>query len=1170
MAPRRPRTSCQSVVQPPTADLSALIQPNRHHVYAFGTEECENTIARSLVFASKEKWVARLTSELGPRYVRVASQTLAAIHIIVFAHEALMPIVSDIQTGVVATGIANTVGNKGGCAVGFNIGKTALLFVNCHLAAHQSEVAKRNQDLRRIELSMPLVPTGYGTEAKILLNGQQQQFGAASSSSALSASRRPAAAASSAAMEDDDDIDTDDEEEQDVPEPTSGSQPLKSSHSNSISGSRSTAGSAASTSAHVHDTGGGRVPSFSSDAAASSSALAASSAAAEVSGPAAQQLATGTSSKRSKSHGRSASVDPSLRASGARRVHSRDATSVGVDGIGNNGQASHRVPDRVSDRYDRVVWMGDLNYRINGTREFVDAALKANNHSALLQSDQCGIEMREGNIFDRFSEGPLHFRPTYKFDKNSDTYDSGPKMRIPAWTDRILFKYREEQQPGDSGNLSGGAAASSDAAPAADGQDDPPMRVLRYASIDSIKTSDHRPVVAVFDCKLRGGHVRGRRSSLGSSAGSAVGTLATAAATPIQPTSLPAPSNYVAMASGAPAASSVAQLQQAVAATSKPSVTVTSAVDSMPVVPAMSAITGISPSGVSPNEFKPVPLQQQPERLLPRTQSRFADSLRMQTGPESAEASSVADTGISIKPPLVITTSLFDGHAIVDIRTRLASDSDLLPGATPAVVSMDMMSAGSVGSRSHGSITTGFAGYVSAASSYFNSPESEATPQGAIGSPQEPHFRPSVANPKAAAARQGGHATYSGIESNNGRSSNGNNSRASSLSGSAISYAATTPGSAAANAASNSNSGGKPPARPALQHADSLAYSVDTRASRGSQRSHRSSIGGGGGGSNNTGALSQSTASAGTAGLSGVSAGFGGTPGGAHVTTGFGGLPPMHHHPHCSPSCLSSSQHGGSGLSDASHPHHAAYLSPSAESAFSEQDRTMSFAITANSVTSGSADDGGGGSTPYARNQRGITSAQYQQYQASQSVIVVSSQPNSPAAAAVDAAVQRLSAASGPATAAIQPSASKSAPRAHDHAGTAGGTAAGEASRVEQALAASTSASMSIPATSQGPAAGSQTQSPVLVATAAVDAKSEPSTATTGTSSSVSVINRNSSGNTSGGSTRSKPPKGLAASATVVPVMLDAKGNVIVAGSLNSASGGGSGRGKGGSACVVQ
>ena len=59
------------------------------------------------------------------------------------------------------------------------------------------------------------------------------------------------------------------------------------------------------------------------------------------------------------------------------------------------------------------------------------------------------------------------FRPTYKFDKGKDTYDSGPKKRIPGWTDRILFT------------------------PYA-------LKCLTYNSEPSIRTSDHRPVYASF------------------------------------------------------------------------------------------------------------------------------------------------------------------------------------------------------------------------------------------------------------------------------------------------------------------------------------------------------------------------------------------------------------------------------------------------------------------------------------------------------------------------------------------------------------------------------------------------------------------------------------------------------------------------------------------------
>lgn len=42
--------------------------------------------------------------------------------------------------------------------------------------------------------------------------------------------------------------------------------------------------------------------------------------------------------------------------------------------------------------------------------------------------------MDAGIAFAGYEEGSLLFRPTYRYDLGTDTYDTSEKMRIPAWT----------------------------------------------------------------------------------------------------------------------------------------------------------------------------------------------------------------------------------------------------------------------------------------------------------------------------------------------------------------------------------------------------------------------------------------------------------------------------------------------------------------------------------------------------------------------------------------------------------------------------------------------------------------------------------------------------------------------------------------------------------------
>jgi len=104
------------------------------------------------------------------------------------------------------------------------------------------------------------------------------------------------------------------------------------------------------------------------------------------------------------------------------------------------------------------------------------ASIRAADISSLLMHDQLLREIK----FNRacrlrcFTEGPLTFEPTYKYDRNSDEYDTSEKRRAPAWCDRILWHSRVSNR----------------------------VRQLHYRRYE-VNISDHRPISAAFSITIK-------------------------------------------------------------------------------------------------------------------------------------------------------------------------------------------------------------------------------------------------------------------------------------------------------------------------------------------------------------------------------------------------------------------------------------------------------------------------------------------------------------------------------------------------------------------------------------------------------------------------------------------------------------------------------------------
>lgn len=132
--------------------------------------------------------------------------------------------------------------------------------------------------------------------------------------------------------------------------------------------------------------------------------------------------------------------------------------------------SAEKTPESILE-HDRVIWLGDLNYRIALCHGDTIALVEKNDWKALLEKDQLLIEQKEGHVFKGWNEGQINFAPTYKYQKNSDVYagenlQSKEKRRTPSWCDRILWYGKGLKQ-------------------------------LSYGRGES-KLSDHRPVYSVF------------------------------------------------------------------------------------------------------------------------------------------------------------------------------------------------------------------------------------------------------------------------------------------------------------------------------------------------------------------------------------------------------------------------------------------------------------------------------------------------------------------------------------------------------------------------------------------------------------------------------------------------------------------------------------------------
>ncbi|NXV58888.1 SYNJ1 protein, partial [Molothrus ater] len=149
--------------------------------------------------------------------------------------------------------------------------------------------------------------------------------------------------------------------------------------------------------------------------------------------------------------------------------------------------------------HDYIFWCGDFNYRIDLPNEEVKDLIRQQNWDPLIAGDQLINQKNSGQIFRGFLEGKINFAPTYKYDLFSDDYDTSEKCRTPAWTDRILWRRRKWpfDRSAEDLDLLNASFHSDTNVPYTWN----PGTLLHYGRAE-LKTSDHRPVVALIDIDI--------------------------------------------------------------------------------------------------------------------------------------------------------------------------------------------------------------------------------------------------------------------------------------------------------------------------------------------------------------------------------------------------------------------------------------------------------------------------------------------------------------------------------------------------------------------------------------------------------------------------------------------------------------------------------------------
>ena len=460
-------------------------------LFVINTQECLRSIGASFFNSSKEGWVNALKEYFGDDYINLVNSNLNSFHIAVFVKKEKINYFTELKTGFIKTGFMNILANKGAIGASMKYQGKSLLFVCCHLSSGQDRIGARNSDFKKISLGLNLKFTSKFNKnldhLKLSLNSKsiynsnccpgeiitsKNYFEETKKKNIISDVQDEDILIKKIGIRNSMNLNHNGMEKINFDKNFLRNKTLINPKKVKIDLNKSSDNS--EDSGNVDNNSPKKNINFKNKNATTINYIPKKRIT-----PIKQIVTKSTTDlinvednlqkKSSKNTENMLFKGDTSSTNAVTRMISSNTDEQNLKSKVDLGCDLDLEPDAGMNQYDLVIFSGDLNYRINMDKEEVKKLIDSKDIETLLEKDQLYSALNKKEIdLDDFYEGRITFMPTYKFMDGTNDYDYAE--RVPGWTDRILYR---------ANNLSD-------------------ITLCKYSCYSEIKTSDHKPVYAIF------------------------------------------------------------------------------------------------------------------------------------------------------------------------------------------------------------------------------------------------------------------------------------------------------------------------------------------------------------------------------------------------------------------------------------------------------------------------------------------------------------------------------------------------------------------------------------------------------------------------------------------------------------------------------------------------